>query len=68
MFLTCFFGAGYVRALLLGVFIQYGRTDWQLSIICYSLGFVGDLFDGMAARYFNQCTALRDNLMCTGCR
>jgi phosphatidylglycerophosphate synthase len=25
------------------------------AVLCYLGAFTGDLFDGMAARYFNQC-------------
>jgi phosphatidylglycerophosphate synthase len=31
------------------------HTHWQWSVLCYLGAFTGDLFDGMAARYFNQC-------------
>ena len=31
------------------------HSHWQLSMLLYLAAFTGDLFDGMAARYFNQC-------------
>merc|ERR1712194_346365 len=35
-----------------------GPERWILCITLYITSFVLDLFDGMAARYFNQCSAL----------
>ncbi len=32
-------------------------THWIIAITCYVASFVGDLFDGMAARKYNQCSA-----------
>lgn len=32
-------------------------TLWILAISCYVASFVGDMFDGMAARKYNQCSA-----------
>jgi len=29
---------------------------WIIAITCYVASFVGDLFDGMAARKYNQCS------------
>ena len=29
---------------------------WIIAIACYVASFVGDMFDGMAARKYNQCS------------
>ena len=50
---------GYLRVVLtllsLSIMICYPH-QWIIAIICYVSSFVGDLFDGMAARKFNQCS------------
>ena len=30
-------------------------VNWKMTIVLYTAAFAGDMFDGMAARYFNQC-------------
>lgn len=51
---------GYLRVIctlssfvLMVAFSSY----WKLAIVLYVSSFVGDLFDGMAARKFNQCSS-----------
>lgn len=51
---------GYLRILLtlLGIALMICRPrDWEVAILCYVASFAGDLFDGMAARRFDQCSA-----------
>jgi len=33
-----------------------GLQGWQVCMICYSISFVADAVDGMAARHFKQCS------------
>ena len=50
---------GYLRVVLTLLSITLMiifPTHWKIAIICYISSFVGDLFDGMAARKFNQCS------------
>jgi CDP-diacylglycerol--inositol 3-phosphatidyltransferase len=53
---------GYFRLLCTSLFIYYATislTSGEYSdraIVLYCLSFVGDMFDGMAARKFNQCS------------
>lgn len=51
---------GYARILsaLVGFLIMMcAPTLWLMGILLYFLNFVGDLFDGWAARKFNQCSS-----------
>jgi CDP-diacylglycerol--inositol 3-phosphatidyltransferase len=51
---------GYARVLsaLIGFLIMIcAPTFWLVGILLYLLNFVGDLFDGWAARKFNQCSS-----------
>lgn len=45
---------GYVRIALLYVCYLAATRNWKLAMACYLLSFAGDLFDGWAARKFNQ--------------
>ena len=55
---------GYTRVLMTVVAYFYalpgdeeaflGLMGWQVCLICYSISFVADAIDGMAARYFKQ--------------
>lgn len=47
---------GYARAILTITFIHFALTEWKIATVCYVLSFAGDLFDGIAARAFNQCS------------
>ena len=50
---------GYLRVVLTLLSITLMiifPTHWKIAIVCYISSFVGDLFDGMAARKFNQCS------------
>ena len=50
---------GYLRVVLTLLSITLMiifPMQWKIAIICYISSFVGDLFDGMAARKFNQCS------------
>lgn len=47
---------GYGRVVLTLVAVYNAFTCWKTFVICYSLGAILDLFDGMAARHFNQST------------
>mmetsp|Transcript_36930 Transcript_36930/g.68675 ORF Transcript_36930/g.68675 Transcript_36930/m.68675 type:complete len:218 (-) Transcript_36930:1126-1779(-) len=47
---------GYSRIILMLLAFAFAKTNWQWSMACYLGAFTGDLFDGMAARYFNQCS------------
>ena len=31
-----------------------GYLGWQVCLVCYSISFIADAIDGMAARYFGQ--------------
>lgn len=51
---------GYMRVLLTLtsiVLMICFPSAWVVAIICYLASFVGDLFDGMAARKFDQCSS-----------
>lgn len=51
---------GYMRVLLTLtsiVLMICFPSAWVVAIICYVASFVGDLFDGMAARKFDQCSS-----------
>jgi len=51
---------GYMRVLLTLtsiVLMICFPSAWVVGIICYVASFVGDLFDGMAARKFDQCSS-----------
>ena len=41
----------------------YAHSDWKRSMMFYLAAFTGDLFDGMAARYFDQCEWLSVSVM-----
>eukprot|EP01064_Diplonema_japonicum_P018293 TRINITY_DN26986_c0_g1_i1.p1 TRINITY_DN26986_c0_g1~~TRINITY_DN26986_c0_g1_i1.p1 ORF type:complete len:216 (+),score=41.15 TRINITY_DN26986_c0_g1_i1:37-684(+) len=47
---------GYFRVVLTVVSYIYFFDDPVIFLGCYTLGFVLDGADGMAARYFNQCS------------
>lgn len=47
---------GYARIFSMLLSFAYALVNWKWSIIFYLAAFTGDLFDGMAARYFNQCS------------
>mmetsp|Transcript_10307 Transcript_10307/g.14562 ORF Transcript_10307/g.14562 Transcript_10307/m.14562 type:complete len:234 (+) Transcript_10307:146-847(+) len=51
---------GYARVILtlgsLILMMMPAPVNWSLAIVMYISSFVGDLFDGMAARKFNQCS------------
>jgi len=50
---------GYLRVVLTMTALALmicSPSHWQAAILCYVASFVGDLFDGMAARRFNQCS------------
>ena len=34
--------------------VIFGLQGWHLTLVCYSLSFIADAIDGMAARYFRQ--------------
>jgi hypothetical protein len=51
---------GYMRVILTLtsiVLMICFPSAWVVAIICYLASFVGDLFDGMAARKFDQCSS-----------
>mmetsp|Transcript_12771 Transcript_12771/g.19222 ORF Transcript_12771/g.19222 Transcript_12771/m.19222 type:complete len:243 (-) Transcript_12771:243-971(-) len=52
---------GYLRVFLtlssITLMICSPRNHWEVAIVAYVSSFVGDLFDGMAARKFDQCSA-----------
>lgn len=45
---------GYVRILLLGFSFYYMPTNYSSAMLLYSLSYLMDAFDGLAARLFNQ--------------
>ena len=47
---------GYSRVLLTAAAYYYFESDWQICLVAYSLSFILDLFDGIAARHFKQCS------------
>lgn len=47
---------GYSRIALTLTAIYSAFDSWKIFILAYSLGAILDLFDGMAARHFNQST------------
>ena len=47
---------GYLRVILTLTSVYYAFSNWVVFIVCYSGGAILDLFDGMAARKFNQCS------------
>lgn len=50
---------GYARVLMTlasFILIVYVPSQWILALTLYLGSFVGDLFDGIAARKFNQCS------------
>lgn len=47
---------GYGRIVCALVFCMVGSYDPVTSAVMYSVSQLGDLFDGMAARKFNQST------------
>lgn len=47
---------GYIRVILSSLFFYYALTDYQTSVVCYSLSFICDYFDGFFARLCNQCS------------
>ena len=50
---------GYLRVVLtlLSIILMICSPEhWVVAIACYVTSFVGDLFDGMAARKFDQCS------------
>lgn len=50
---------GYLRVVLTLTSITLmicSPVHWIFAIACYVASFVGDMFDGMAARKFNQCS------------
>ena len=47
--------SGYIRIIFMLLAFAFAHSNWQLSVVLYLGAFTGDLFDGMAARYFNQC-------------
>lgn len=47
---------GYLRVILTLVAVYNAFACWQTFVVCYSVGAILDLFDGMAARRFNQST------------
>lgn len=47
---------GYLRVILTLTAVYNAFACWQTFVICYSVGAILDLFDGMAARRFNQST------------
>jgi CDP-diacylglycerol--inositol 3-phosphatidyltransferase len=49
---------GYCRIILLIISILYSFKNFQIYILSYSLSALLDLFDGMAARHFNQVSKL----------
>lgn len=57
--LTCnAFTPGYLRVLFMLLAFQYAHSDWRRAVGCYLAAFVGDVVDGYAARYFDQCELL----------
>jgi phosphatidylglycerophosphate synthase len=51
---------GYLRVALTltSIVLMICSPDhWIIAIVCYVASFVGDLFDGMAARKFDQCSS-----------
>lgn len=47
---------GYTRIILTIWAIYNAFISWETFVVCYSVGAILDLFDGMAARRFNQST------------
>jgi CDP-diacylglycerol--inositol 3-phosphatidyltransferase len=45
---------GYFRVVLTLIAIYNAFTSWITFVVCYSVGAILDLFDGMAARHLNQ--------------
>ena len=51
---------GYLRVVLTlaSIVLMMCYPDhWEAAIACYVSSFVGDLFDGIAARKFDQCSS-----------
>jgi CDP-diacylglycerol--inositol 3-phosphatidyltransferase len=47
---------GYLRVCFMVAAFYYARSDWRRAVSCYLLAFAGDVLDGFAARYFQQCS------------
>lgn len=47
---------GYTRVVLTLLSIYYAFSDWIIFVVAYSVSAILDLFDGMAARKFDQCS------------
>mmetsp|Transcript_28332 Transcript_28332/g.27154 ORF Transcript_28332/g.27154 Transcript_28332/m.27154 type:complete len:212 (-) Transcript_28332:263-898(-) len=47
---------GYARLILVIFSFYYAFISYKVSIVCYTLAFVGDVVDGYAARALNQCS------------
>ena len=45
---------GYGRIALTITAVYYAFSCWKTFVVCYSVGAILDLFDGMAARHFGQ--------------
>lgn len=47
---------GYMRFIFMVIAFYTAMSNWQVSVTCYLLAFVGDVVDGYVARAFNQCS------------
>ena len=47
---------GYTRVLLTCYSFYMAEKDWKVTMLCYSISFICDYFDGLFARALNQCT------------
>jgi len=45
---------GYARVACLIISLYYALSNYSVCVVFYCLAFTGDLFDGIAARKFNQ--------------
>ncbi len=45
---------GYLRIIGMILSFYFAMKNWKLSVVCYTIAFIGDVFDGYAARAFNQ--------------
>lgn len=49
---------GYARVVLSAYSLYIALDDYKTSVLCYTLSFVCDYFDGFFARWFDQCTCI----------
>lgn len=49
---------GYVRVISMLASFCVSKISWELSILLYLVGFIGDVVDGYVARAFNQCAVI----------